>query len=499
MGTPLNVLLVEDSEDDALLIVQTLKSGGYHNLHHKRVFTAQDFIQALQQETWDIILSDYSMPDFSGLAAFNLYKESGLDIPFLIVSGAIGEETAVMAMKAGVHDYLLKDNLNRLIPAIERELQETQERAARRKAEKALKETKERYRLLVNAIKDYAICMLDHEGHVQTWNKGAEHVNGYTQEEVLGKNFSCFFAEQEQSRYYLTNAVQHGQFQDEGWMVRKNGQKFWASFLLTPIYNDEDELVGFSKITRDMSELKEAEQQIQKSMMTTFARGQSLVNISHELRTPLHTIISGASVMLDGMLGPLNEKQMEYILMICKSGEHMLQLIGDLLDLAKMDAGKLVLNKQVITLSEFINDMVGMMEPLFQEKEQKLELKLKEPLPTTFQADPLRLKQVICNLLSNSHKFTPREKTITICCALNPPQELVISVQDEGPGIPDSELEMILEPFGQGSQTNLSSIKGSGLGLSLTKRLIELHQGRLEIKSTIGKGSEFTVVLPVVS
>src|SRR5712692_8376534 len=147
MGGELRVLIVEDSEDDALLLVDELERGGYQ-VAYQRVDTAEAMRRALHDECWDLVISDYSMPRLNALAALTLHKDAGLDLPFIIVSGTIGEETAVAMMKAGAHDYIMKSNLTRFLPAVERELRDTEVRRARRSAETALKKSEERYRFL---------------------------------------------------------------------------------------------------------------------------------------------------------------------------------------------------------------------------------------------------------------------------------------------------------------------------------------------------------------
>jgi PAS domain S-box-containing protein len=267
MGILLRVLIVEDSEDDTMLLERELRRGGYEPMF-KRVDTATAMNAALDQQTWDIVISDYSMPQFSASAALRLLQEKELDLPFIIVSGVIGENTAVAAMKAGAHDFILKDNLARLVPAIERELRESAERWERRQAEEALRASEERFRLLVDGVKDYAIIMMDTDGRFVSWNAGAERILGYQEVEIIGQSFSCIFTlediQQGKPEQELKVAVIEGRAKDERWHVRKNGTSFWASGVVTPVQDGTGTLRGFSKVMRDETERKQAEEALRQ-------------------------------------------------------------------------------------------------------------------------------------------------------------------------------------------------------------------------------------------
>ena len=185
MGVPLRVLIVEDLEDDALLIARELRRGGYE-LTSERVDTPDAFEAATTRQAWEVIVADYSMPHFGGLAALKRVQEMGLDVPFIIVSGTIGEDSAVAAMKAGAHDYVMKDNLTRLVPTVQRELREAQSRQARRRAEERLRESEARYRQSVENSPN-PIFTVDRQGTIQMWNQACEQVFQYKTERMIGQ------------------------------------------------------------------------------------------------------------------------------------------------------------------------------------------------------------------------------------------------------------------------------------------------------------------------
>jgi PAS domain S-box-containing protein len=265
MNKTLRVLLVEDSEDDALLLLRELRMAGYDPVS-ARVDTAPDLDAALDSHPWDAIISDYRMPQFSGLAALKLIHGRGLDLPFILVSGAIGEDIAVDAMRAGAHDYLVKGSLARLAPAIERELRDAEARHKRKAAEASLRESEERFRLLVDATPDYAIFMLDPAGRISSWNTGARRIKGYESDDILGRHFSCFFPDDVARSGWpgreLEIASSEGRFENEGWQVRKDGSRFWANTVLAPLRDDAANLIGFSRIARDLTLQKSIEDEI---------------------------------------------------------------------------------------------------------------------------------------------------------------------------------------------------------------------------------------------
>jgi PAS domain S-box-containing protein len=203
MKAPLNALLVEDSEEDTRLLVRELKRGNYE-VTYERVETAESFKRALARETWDIILCDFAFPRFSGQEALRIAKESGLDLPFIYVSGTIGEDVAVEAMKAGAHDYVMKNNLSRLVPAIERELRDARERIQHRLAEEAMRVSEYKYRHLFESMSDAAFLVEEKSGRIIDTNRQAEVLLGRSRTEILGLNqellfptgkAGCFFTE----------------------------------------------------------------------------------------------------------------------------------------------------------------------------------------------------------------------------------------------------------------------------------------------------------------
>ena len=264
MGTPLRVLIVEDSEDDTILVVRELQRGGYEPTF-ERVDTPEAMNAALEQQTWDIILADYAMPRFSMPAALAMVKEKELDLPFIIVSGAIGEEAAVVAMRAGAHDYVMKSNLARLAPAVERELREAEVRRERKRAEEALRESEEHYSALVGNLTD---AVFTFKGGVITWcNDRVEEIYGYPKEELLGKNASFFYpsdiSPSEFTRAIATAIKKHGLFRGASKFQRRDGSFVDIEYSLSQIPGkDPLEIIA---VARDVTERKRAEEAVRRS------------------------------------------------------------------------------------------------------------------------------------------------------------------------------------------------------------------------------------------
>ncbi len=262
MSTPLRVLIVEDSEDDAALLERELRRGGYEPVA-ERVETAKTMAAELKRQDWDIIISDYVLPSFSGLEALNAVKEAGLDLPFIIISGKIGEDTAVEAMKAGAHDYIMKDRLTRLIPTIQRELKEARIRGARRLAEEALR----RQAQIIDQIHD-SVVSTDLDGHVTSWNKGAERLFGYSDKEALGQHISFLYPE-DKHRFLEQEVIKplkkKREHEIEVQMRRKSGEDFHAHLSLSMLRSKDGSVVGMIGYSLDITERKRAEEGLRQT------------------------------------------------------------------------------------------------------------------------------------------------------------------------------------------------------------------------------------------
>jgi len=268
MGKPLRVLIVEDLEDDALLIARELRRGGY-DLAFQRVDTAAAFSATLSRQTWDVVIADYTLPRFSGLVALELLQESGFDLPFIVVSGTIGEDVAVAAMRAGAHDYLMKGNLARLVPAVERELQEAEVRRARRRAEEALQASEERFRRLAENAPDI-VFRWTVDGGLEYVSPIVAEITGYTPQELLADpllGFQIAAGGDPQLVAEYQNAIAEGTTlpSREFLYARKDGREAYMDIRSVVVRDSEGNVVAFEGILRDVTERKRAEEALREN------------------------------------------------------------------------------------------------------------------------------------------------------------------------------------------------------------------------------------------
>ncbi|WDT76279.1 MAG: ATP-binding protein [Candidatus Manganitrophus sp.] len=509
MGKPLRVLIVEDSEDDCLLLLRELRRGGYDPLY-ERVQRPEAMAAALAKQEWEIIISDYTMPYFDALAALDLLKRSGKDIPFVISSGSIGEETAVAAMKRGASDYLLKDNLTRLNSVIERELRDAEDRRARRRVEEALRQSEARLRAILDAALD-AIITIDHKGKIVEFNPAAERVFGYGRDQAIGRGIDDFILSnplRETRREGLVHYLEEGLAplgQRIEWAARRaDGYLFPIELAMTRIANEGPPM--FTGFIRDIADRKRSEEEmrllIEELKEKTFRaeeasrfKSQLLSNVSHELRTPINAVIGYTSLFLDGNYGPLSAEQQAPLESVQRNVNDLLMLVNHLLDLERLESGRLDVERGPVDLEKVLQEAYTGIKFQLEEKGLPVRWDLPEELaPIT--SDYQKIKQLFVNLLSNAVKFTDQGE-ITIKVRELPERGGVeVAIRDTGIGIPPDLLPKIFEPFFQADGTMTRRHGGVGLGLAIVKDFLRLLGGEIRVESEPGKGSTFTVFLP---
>jgi PAS domain S-box-containing protein len=511
----------------------------------------------------------------------------------------------------------------------------------RKRADRELRESEEGFRLLVDGVRDYAVFMLDPAGNVASWNNGAERIKGYKANEIHGRYFSCFYPPEDvrsgKPERELRTAISEGHCEDEGWRIRKDGSRFWANVVLTPLTDGAGKLRGFSKITRDITEHKRAEELLRESEerhrklfdnnphptwvfdretlrflavnaaavrkygysvdeflamtikeirptedipfllesvghlsdgkdstgiwrhrrkdgsvidveITSYAlnfvgrpaevvvaaditqrrrdeeekrkftdslvatnqeldlrnreveratqlKSKFLASMSHELRTPLNAIVGFSELLGEETAGQLNVKQKRFVDHIKHGSTHLLQLINDILDLSKIEAGQLELRCEDFQVEDALPEVLSTIRPLAMAKNIQVQHKAGTVRPVY--ADRIRFKQILYNLLSNAVKFTPKGGRIDIDCAESE-SAVCISVTDTGIGIGAEDQKLVFEEFRQ-VEGNTAASEGTGLGLAITKRLVEQQGGKISLESEPGKGSRFTFTLPAGS
>jgi len=494
----LRALLVEDSEDDAVLIATQLRLAGFL-VDWLRVETEAQMRAALRERVWDIVISDYTMPGFSALGALAVARAADAAIPFVIVSGTIGEEAAVAAMRAGANDYFLKGNLGRLPLAVERLVSEAQARRERRQAEAALRESEERFRLLVEGARDIAILTTDVQGRIISWNPGAERIFGYTDHDAVGSPLALLLGEggAAQGSRKLERALAEGRSEDAGWRLRSDGRRFFADEVTTPIYDDAGMVTGFAIIARDRTSLKlvedERERLYQEAEAANRMKDEFLMTLSHELRTPLNVIVGYSDLLVDGDLD--RESLKEALDAINRNAHALSRIIGDILDVSRIITGKMRLEVEDVDLKELVASVIESMRLSAEAKNLRVQAELKAGV--LIQADSTRLRQVVWNLLANAIKFTPKGGLIVVRLGQSESQ-VELSVTDSGKGIEAEHLRQVFDRFRQEDSSTTRRFGGLGLGLAIVRHLVELHGGTVAAASPgVGRGATFTVRLPI--
>ncbi|HEX6534851.1 MAG TPA: PAS domain S-box protein [Gemmatimonadaceae bacterium] len=411
----------------------------------------------------------------------------------------------------------------------------------RRRSEAALRETEQRFRLLVHSVRDYGIFMLDPQGYVASWNEGAARIKGYMEHEIIGRHFSVFYPASDvaagKPKWELEEAVREGRFEDEGWRVRRDGSLFWANVIITPLY-EQGTLVGFAKMTRDLTErraahareveharriaaeeaarvtaegrarelaelaarLRERTAQLarrtREAEAANRAKADFLAAMSHELRTPLNAIGGFAELMALGLRGPLTELQRQDIERIRRSQRHLLAIINDILNFSRIEAGQLSYDVRPVPMREVLASVVEMLESQAIERGLRLEAE-GVPADAVVLADRAKTEQIVLNVLSNALKFTPTGGMVRAAC-VTASDHVALTISDTGIGIAAEEQQAIFEPFVQVGRSLTRTSQGTGLGLAISRDLARAMGGDLTVESLKGAGSTFTLRLPRV-
>lgn len=393
----------------------------------------------------------------------------------------------------------------------------TRDLTQRRAHEEELRRSEERFRLLIEGVADYAIFMLDPNGNVATWNSGAQRIKGYGAHEIIGRHFSVFYPEEPRlsgwPEHELQVAAEKGRFIDIGWRVRKDGTMFWANVTITALRDEDGKLLGFAKLTRDLTEAKRLESmeissQQREEMLNaertarmtaqraTRLKDDFLATLSHELRTPLSAVLGWTQVLLRSETPRSAEEQRRAIEVIDRNARAQVQLIDDLLDLSRIMTGKLRLDLRQISFSDVVEAAVDSARPAAEAKGMRLHSIIGAGSDIV-SGDSTRLQQVVWNLLTNAIKFTPKGGQVQVLLQrVN--SHLELSVSDTGIGIPANYLPHVFDRFSQKDASTTRSFGGLGLGLAICKQLVELHGGTITaVSDGENKGATFKVNLPV--
>jgi len=484
MQQELHALIAEDSEQDAALLVRELRNGGF-SLSYVRVESEPAMAAALARRHWDVVLIDYSMPQFNAERALALVARSTMDIPCIVVSGTVGEETAAEVMRAGAHDLVLKRNLKRLLPAITREMEAARIRRERKAADAELDRERQLLKQLMQAIPD-AICFKDTERRYIRLNDAERAVlNLATRANAIGKAVDELTTPElarkrraEEERVLTTGeALLDCVEKIDG----PRGSIRWLSATKAPIRNSQDEIVGIVEIARDITERKHQEQ----------LKDEFIATVSHELRTPLTSILGAVGSLFGGLAGPLPDPALRVLQIALNNCRRLVAIVDDILDMEKIAAGKMPYEHEPVDVRALAMQVIETNQAFAASHGVVVRLD-DAAVEGTVDADARRLAQALTNLLSNAIKFSPRDGEVVISVE-NRDLTVSVSVRDHGPGIPDDYKDRIFEKFVQVDASDRRERGGTGLGLTITKQIVDQLNGHIAFAPAAGGGTIFTI------
>jgi PAS domain S-box-containing protein len=494
MGKPLRVLMVEDSEDDALLVLRELRAAGY-DLTHERVDTAAALEAALDRHPWDLVIGDYSMPHFSGTAALAMLRQRGLDVPYICVSGTITEELAVAAMKAGAHDYVTKGQLKRLLPAIERELREAQGRAT-------LRVTEASFATLVEHA-PVGIYRSSQEGRFLSANAAVVRMLGYeTAAQVLNLDMAqdVYADAAERQRLVERDTYSDRQYDNvEATWKRRDGRLLTVQLSVRAVRNAAGRVDYYETFVRDVTDQRRLQQQVLQSQKME-AVGRLAGGVAHDFNNLLTVITSYSDLLLED-LAPGDAKR-DDLEQVRKAADGAAALTRQLLAFSRQQ----VVEPRVVSLNTVVEGLQKILRRVIGE-DVELTITLAPDLGSV-RADVGQLEQVLMNLVVNARDAMPTGGRLTVetgnvehdpeyardreAAAVR--RFAMLAVTDTGCGMDEATRARIFEPFFTTKEVG----KGTGLGLATVYGIVKQAGGFIWVYSEPGQGTSFKIYLPAV-
>lgn len=370
--------------------------------------------------------------------------------------------------------------------------------ADERRAIRALELSEQRFRLLVDSVVDYAIFMLGPDGTVASWNAGAERIKGYTEDEIVGRHLSTFYPAEDLEdglpERLLATARDEGSVEHSGWRVRKDGSRFWADVVITALREDDGALVGYAKVTRDMTEVHEAQAAREEALREQRRlvermeeleewRRQFISSVAHDLQTPVTAISGFAEILLVEDVDP--DERRDFLERIESNAQGLDDLIQHLNTFSSLESGRVDIQPEPLDLAGEVRDVVAAMEPVLGRHAVSIEI-----ADIDVSADRRGLHRILQNLLNNAARHSPAGTEIEIRASVNGTR-VQVEIEDEGQGIDEDVLPHLFERYRSGRGG------GTGLGLSIVKQYVELHGGEVGAEAAEGDGATFRFTLPV--
>ena len=504
-----NILIVDDDRKTLLGMEAMLSGPG------RRIVVAvsgREALRCLLREEFSLILMDVRMPDMDGFETADLIRQNERlrHIPIIFLSAIDTLETDVYRGAAkGAVDYLFKPVLPDVLKskvAVFVELFHINEKLK----QKAVQQSEERFRLLVESLQDYAIFMLSPDGYVTSWNAGAEKIKGYRHEEIVGEAFSRFYTSTDQAdglaSQALLKASREGRCEQEGWRVRRDGGRFWANVVISSLLDEKKNLIGFSVVTRDLTERMRVEEVLRESESKLRRQAQELeqqliasgrlvslgvltASMAHEFNNPLGIVIGFTQTLLSET--DRSSENYEALKIIDEESRRCQRIIQELLQFARPRNADFC----PTDIKQLVDKILNMVAARLYKQKIKTHILVEDDLPL-ISADPQQLEQVMVNLFFNAIDAMPDGGDIFVEAA---PQAIDgnipamrIAVRDNGTGIDAADLAKIFQPF-----FSAKKAKGIGLGLSICERIIQNHGGTIAVESDPGKGTTFRISLPL--
>ncbi|MGE5457953.1 MAG: response regulator [Methanococcaceae archaeon] len=501
MAKAIKILIIEDVSADALLLQAMIKKCGIE-FESQVVKDEPEYRQVLAEMQPDIILSDFSLPQFNGMRALEILRSYDNITPFILVTGSLNEEIAVACMKSGADDYLLKDNLKRIGSAIENALLRKKERSEKLLAEKALRQSEESYRLLVETSPDG--IFVNKDGIIVYVNNAMLKIFGaHSPQEIIGRKILDYIHPDYHSmvtqrvgiileQHTSMPLVEEKFFRLDGSVVEVEVVAAFCTFGDSP---------AIQVIARDITERLRTRQEIlqakEKAEEASRLKSSLLANMNHEFRTPLTGILGFAEIIKEELDGSAASQMAQNII---KSGKRLLNTLTSILDLSELESGRFNVHLDEINLSREARSAVKQFQAVAAQKNLEMQSNIADDI--LVMADSNFIRQIINNLIDNSIKYTSHGKiSLEVDSFIDGAgiHFARLKVKDTGIGIRKENQEIIFHEFRQASEGMGRIFEGNGLGLTITKKMVELMKGSISVYSEPGMGSEFSVTLPLVS